>query len=81
MGTDEIPLERPVSLSVSSEISCLTAATKQAKLVATGETIAVKNIKENANIITFPVRNICFNQKWMKLLVSFRYTLKVLSVM
>lgn len=38
MGTDEIPLERPVSLSVSSAISCLTAATVQAKLVPTGET-------------------------------------------
>jgi putative N-acetylmannosamine-6-phosphate epimerase len=58
MGTDEIPLERPVSLSVSSEISCLTAATKQAKLVAIRETTAVKNIKENANIVTFPIRNV-----------------------
>ena len=63
MGTDEIPLERPVSLSVSSEISCLTAAAKQVKLVAIRETTVVKNIKENANIITFPVRNICFNKK------------------
>jgi len=58
MGTDEIPLERPVSLSVSSEISCLTAATKKAKLVATGETTIVKNIKKNANIVTFQLGNI-----------------------